>query len=217
MLLNFSISESTEKPWKRGVLYFEWLHLSHKLTESKVAVSIFHLKIANAVSFFKTHTGYTLARTPTEAHCNLNNGSYSNCPSGARAQYHLSFIDDSCFDWWLHSERDTLVKDAIIAGFVINGHDRTGIKACLPLQCSMWCHLARLRARITAELTRVCHELKWAAEFPVAGSCASTHMEHIGSKGGQTLDVSVPGRSFYDSVASFILVLTTNVWEQETN
>lgn len=70
-----------------------------------------------------------------------------------------------------------------------------------------WCHRGKLSRSDVAELTGVGHELKWAAEFPVAGSRASAHVEHVGSKGRQTFDVSVPWGSFYDSVASFVLVL----------
>lgn len=58
-----------------------------------------------------------------------------------------------------------------------------------------------------AQLTRVGHKLKGAAEIPVTGRCAGAHVKHIGREGGETLDVSVPGRRFYDSVASLILVL----------
>lgn len=58
-----------------------------------------------------------------------------------------------------------------------------------------------------AELTGVGHELKRAAEFPVAGSRASTHVEDVGGQRGQTFDVCVSRRRLDDSVASFILVL----------
>lgn len=69
------------------------------------------------------------------------------------------------------------------------------------------------------ELTGVGHELKRAAEFPVPGRRAGPHVEHIGSEGGEALDVSVPRRGFYDSVASLILVLrtTNNVETGEGN
>lgn len=43
-----------------------------------------------------------------------------------------------------------------------------------------------------AELTRVGHELKRAAEFSIASRRAGAHMEHVGSKRGETFDVSVP-------------------------
>lgn len=67
--------------------------------------------------------------------------------------------------------------------------------------------LTKLASKPVAELTRVGHELKRAAEFSVAGGRAGAHMEHVGGKRGETFDVCVPGRSFYDSVASFILIL----------
>lgn len=79
-----------------------------------------------------------------------------------------------------------------------------------------WCHQGRLSRSGVAELTRVGHELKRATEFPVAGRGASAHMEHIGSEGGETFDVGVPWRGFYDSVASFILVLRMTDGETET-
>lgn len=58
-----------------------------------------------------------------------------------------------------------------------------------------------------AELTGVGHELKRAAEFPVARGGASAHVEDVGSERGEALDVGAAGGCFYDAVASFILVL----------
>lgn len=57
------------------------------------------------------------------------------------------------------------------------------------------------------ELTGVGHELEGAAEFPVAGSRTSAHVEDVGGQRGQTFDVRVSRRRLDDSVASFILVL----------
>lgn len=44
-----------------------------------------------------------------------------------------------------------------------------------------------------AQLTGVGHELKGAAEFPVAGCRASAHVKHVGGDGGETFDVCIPG------------------------
>lgn len=90
----------------------------------------------------------------------------------------------------------------------------TELASSLSSSAVHWCHQGKLSRSGEAELTGVGHELKRAAEFPVAGRCASAHMEDVGSKGGETLDVSVPWRGFYDSVASFILVL--RMIEKET-
>lgn len=45
---------------------------------------------------------------------------------------------------------------------------------------------------VEAELTGVGHELKRAAEFPVAGSRASADVEDVGSERGEAFDVGVP-------------------------
>lgn len=89
------------------------------------------------------------------------------------------------------------------------GCDRAGIEPLWPCRALM--------SSKHAELTGVSHELKRAAEFSVAGCRASTHVEDIGGEGGETLDVSVPRWGFYDSVASFILVLRDDRlwWDRE--
>lgn len=86
-------------------------------------------------------------------------------------------------------KRDTLVKDAIIAGFRRNRRYRAGIEASLPLRCADVTKASRAEK---GELTGVGHELKRAAEFPIAGRRASAHVEHVGSERGETLDVGVP-------------------------
>lgn len=78
-----------------------------------------------------------------------------------------------------------------------------------------WCYRGEPGRSGVAELTGVGHELKGAAEFPVAGCRASAHVEHVGSEGGETLDVRVSWQGFYDSVASFVLVL--RITERENN
>lgn len=61
--------------------------------------------------------------------------------------------------------------------------------------------------RDAPELTGVGHDLEGAAELSVAGRRASAHVEDVGSERGETFDVGAPGRGFYDSVASLVLVL----------
>lgn len=68
-------------------------------------------------------------------------------------------------------------------------------------------HRGETKGGDVAELTGVGHELERAAEFPVAGSRASAHVEDVGGQRGQTFDVGVSRRRLDDSVASFILVL----------
>lgn len=67
--------------------------------------------------------------------------------------------------------------------------------------------VSKLKGGGAIKLTRVGHELKGAAEFTITRSRASTHMEYVGRKRGEALDVGIPGRRFYDAIASFILVL----------
>lgn len=90
----------------------------------------------------------------------------------------------------------------------------TELASSLSSSAVHWCHQGKLSRSGEAELTGVGHELKRAAEFPIAGRRASAHVEDVGSEGGETLDVSVPWWGFYDSVASFILVL--RMTEKET-
>ena len=89
--------------------------------------------------------------------------------------------------------------------------ERGVIELALSLSGSaaQWCHQSEARwgEGGVAQLTRVGHELKGAAEFSVAGRRASAHMKNVGGDGGETLDVGIPGWGFYDSVAPFILVL----------
>lgn len=93
-------------------------------------------------------------------------------------------------------------KDVFIAGLVLN----IGVKELVASKPVRLCS-ALMSSHDEVELTRVGHDLKRAAEFPVASCRASAHVEHVGSKRGEAFDVGDPGWSFYDSVASFILVL----------
>lgn len=68
-------------------------------------------------------------------------------------------------------------------------------------------NITKLKTGGVIGLTGVGHELKGAAEVPVACSGTSAHVEHIGSEWGEALDIGISRRCFDDAVASFILVL----------
>lgn len=74
-------------------------------------------------------------------------------------------------------------------------------------ELSVWLSSTLKSSKREAELTRVGHELKRAAEIPVTRRCASANMEDVGSEGSETFDVCVPGGGLDDSVAPLILVL----------